>query len=127
MYCPTCFSNTLKILGKGVVKIELNKKHRDANLMLYNLSHDGKERLPKDLMLKFNEFLSWYSCFQNPDPISEVNLHSNSFECTSGCSIDVNAQLSIADIILSRKEILAILKECCNKYNIGIDPNVEIL
>lgn len=127
MYCPTCLNNTLKVQSKGVIKLEINKKHRDANVLLYNLSGDGQEQLRKDMIKKINEFIAWYSNFNHKDPIKQIHLYSNNFECSRGCAIDINSKMTIVDVLVAKSEVKKMIIDLCNKYNLMMDPEFEII
>ena len=127
MYCPTCLNNTLKVQSKGVIKLQINKKHRDANIIIYNLAGDGKANLVQDIGKKIDEFFTWFAGFSTKDSIKSIHLFSNNFECSRGCAIDFNSKMSISDVIVTKKEIHSIVTKYCNKYNLLLDPDFEIL
>ncbi len=127
MYCPVCLNNTLSLKDHGVLKIEINTKHRDNNIFLYDLKKESELDLHVNLQNKVDDFLRWYSSFQNKEPIKSFTIFSQDFSCSGGCSLPVNLNLSVIGILFQEDDIYEILAEGCAKYGLELDNDVEMI
>jgi len=125
-YCPVCLNCALSLASHGVINISINGKQMDTGKFLYNLSKESRETIREGLKVKIEEFFKWYSSFQNIEPIKKVRLYSSDFYCENKCKIPLSKKLSIADVLLSRKELFVILQELGTKYKmtLQLDENL---
>ncbi|HLW56984.1 MAG TPA: hypothetical protein VKY27_06335 [Bacteriovoracaceae bacterium] len=118
MYCPLCFQNTMKIRSNGVVKLAFNGKSRNTSLFTYNLQKESHEQLLEKLREKVVDFFSFYSEFNNKDPIKNFEAYSSDFICQEGCKIDINSKLTVVGVIYSKEEVLKLLKEEAQRFGL---------
>ncbi|MFZ4712182.1 MAG: hypothetical protein ACOYL6_00590 [Bacteriovoracaceae bacterium] len=125
MYCPTCFSNTLKLSSRGVVKLSVNGKQKETSLFLFNLVKEGPDDIRSSVKEKVEEFFRWYSTFSSPDPIKQIELYSNDYSCTNNCKIPLSTKITVIGILVAEKEIVDIATELAAKYklNLQLKPN----
>lgn len=124
MYCPKCFNDSLYIKPKGVVHLIINGKQMDAGRFLFNQDESKKEYIVDDFTLKIREFFSWYSNFQNKQPIEVVEICTGDVKCESGCHIDLNLKFSVIGDILPRKVVSDIMDKMSKKYNIKTELKI---
>lgn len=126
MYCPVCFQNTLKIRSNGVVKLAFNGKSKNSSLFTYNLQKETHQQLLAKLREKVVDFFSFYSEFQNKNPIKTFEAFSSDFQCTNGCKIDViNTKVSVVGIVYPKPEVKKLLEEEAQKFGIEIKVNLD--
>lgn len=126
MYCPVCFQNTMKIRSNGVVKLAFNGKSRSTSLFTYNLQKETHEQLLEKLREKVVDFFSFYSEFQNKNPIKSLEAYSADFLCTNSCKIDVmNTKVSVVNLIFTPAEVRSILQEEGSKFGIEIEVKFQ--
>lgn len=121
MYCPKCYNNTLCLCSQGVVNVILNEKQMDTGRFVFNLKKHSKEDIYNSFSLKLEEFFSWYSTFQNKDPINYVKFQSSDFVCEDGCKLQMSLGFSVIDILVPRKLVLKKLVEFGEKYKIKVE------
>lgn len=121
MYCPICFNDTLKIASSGVVKVTFDGKSKSTSQFYYNLSQDSTQELLKKIEVVIDEYFSWYTTFQNKDPIKYVDMTSCDFLCSTGCRLNITHKLNIIGLIVTKKELLQLLKEQAEKYQLQLD------
>lgn len=126
MYCPTCFNDTLKIASSGVVKMRFNKKARNTSQLFYNIKSDTDEELLQKFRDVITDYFSWYASFQNKDPIRLVQTYSFDFICSNGCKLKVSNQLSVIGLLINKKELLALLRDEAQKFDLEIAPHILI-
>lgn len=121
MYCPKCFNDSLRICSKGVINIVINGKQMDAGRFLFNLETEEKlKQFKPSLKEKLREFFTWYSNFQNKDPITFVTIDTSDMQCEEGCVIPAKNRFSIIDLLITRSELIGLLEEEGKRYNIEI-------
>jgi hypothetical protein len=123
MYCPKCLNDTLKLRSNGVVKISFNGKHRDNSLFTFNFAKETQLKMDKNFTQKVEEFLAWYSTFNNKNPIAVFEAYSSDFVCDNKCQIDVNTKISVIGPIFTTSFVVKTLKEQCTKYKIDCEIN----
>jgi len=121
MYCPKCLNDTLKLRANGVIKISFNGKHRDNSLFTFNFTKETPLKMEKNLIQKIDEFLSWYSHFNNKNKITVFEAVSSDFVCDNKCQIDGNTKISVIGPIFSNETIVKIINPLCEKYKIECD------
>ena len=121
MYCPICFNDTLVLKKSGVVDLMINGKQMDAGRFLFNTEQNRPEIVVRDFTRKVEDFFKWYSTFQNQKPITELFIASSDFNCHQGCKIPILNKFDIVDILISRKEITAIISKMAKKYDLKIE------
>lgn len=121
MYCPKCLNNTLRLSSRGVIHLIINGKQMDAGRFLYNLQSMDKREILSDLSQKIEEFFKWYSNFRNQTAIEVVELITADVQCDEGCSMPFNHKMSIVDVMISTKELKAILNKMGEKYQMKIE------
>ena len=115
----------MKIRSNGVVKLAFNGKSRNTSLFTYNLQKEGHDQLLEKIREKIVDFFSFYAEFNNRDPIKNFEAYSSDFICQDGCRIDMNTKLSVIGVIYSKAEILKMLQEEAQRFNLVVDPNLE--
>lgn len=120
MYCPLCFQNTMKIRSNGVIKLAFNGKSRNTSLFTYNLQKESHDQLLEKLKEKVIDFFSFYSEFNNKDPIKNFEAYSSDFICQDGCKIDINSKLTVVGVVYSKEEVLKLLKDEAQRFGLTI-------
>ncbi len=120
MYCPKCLNNTLRLSSRGVVNLVINGKQMDAGRFLYNTQSMDKRELLGELTQKIEEFFKWYSGFRNQSAIEVVEIITSDVQCEEGCNLPLNQRISIVDVLISSKELRAILDRLGEKYSMNI-------
>ena len=118
MYCPKCFNDTLKVASSGVVKLTFNGKAKATSQFYYNLAQDKKEEILKKLEDVIVDYFSYYSNFQNKDPIDTVDAVSIDFKCSNGCILTVSHRVNVIGVIFQKDELDEIIKRLATKYSI---------
>jgi hypothetical protein len=124
MYCPKCLSNTLYIEPKGVVDIYINGKKRDNGRFLYNMDPVFEEATIADFKRKVDEFMSWYSNFQNQEPIEYLELLTVDVRCENNCRFSPMERFSAVDTVISRDIVREVLEEVGEKYKMELQLKV---
>ncbi len=125
MYCPKCFSDTLSIHSRGVVRLLFNSKQMDTSQFLFNLKKDSPQDLLNKLRDKVVEFFDWYGQFQNKTPIKTVEIYSGDFVCKNGCALEIHTKLSLQGLIFNHEDVLNIIKEEAGKRGIPLDEKLN--
>ncbi len=61
---------------------------------------------------KIQEFVCWYSKFQNVDPIKSFQAYSADYICTNGCKIDIlSTRVSVLETLIKKEDVRRILEE----------------
>lgn len=120
MYCPKCFNDTLKIASKGRVKITFNGKSKSTSQFLYNLDQDTKKDIDSKIEEVIEDYFSYYSNFQNIDPIEEIQMLSFDFICSNNCALTVDNQINVREIFTKIDSLKKLLNKVAQKYNIQI-------
>ncbi len=120
MYCPTCFSDTLKLSSRGVVKLSFNGKSKDTSLFLYNLQKESSDEIKRSIQDKIEEFFKWYSSFQSKDPIKNIELYSSDYTCTNNCKIPLNTRITVTGLLISTKELQKMCQDLGQKYQVPV-------
>ena len=121
MYCPKCLNNTLRLSSRGVINLIINGKQMDAGRFLYNIQSMDKREILAELSLKIEEFFKWYSNFRNQTAIEVVELITSDMQCEEGCNLPLNHRISIVDVLISSKDLSAILGRLAEKYDMQIE------
>jgi hypothetical protein len=121
MYCPICFNDTLKISSSGVVKFTFNGKSKSTSQMFYNLAQDKDIDLLKKLNEVVEDYFSYYSNFQNKDPIKYIEAFSIDFKCSQKCVIDLSNKVNVIGVLFSLQEIKQAVVELGKKYQVPLD------
>ncbi|MFA7613770.1 MAG: hypothetical protein WCY48_05995, partial [Candidatus Caldatribacteriota bacterium] len=95
-----------------------NGKSRNTSLFTYNLQKESHEQLLEKLREKVVDFFSFYSEFNNKDPIKNFEAYSSDFICQEGCKIDINSKLTVVGVIYSKEEVLKLLKEEAQRFGL---------
>jgi len=90
---------------------------------LYNLSKEEEEDIIDTLSEKLNEFLEWYSTFQNKENISKVEITSANFACDKHCKLPNEARFSVIGALFSKRTFVKILMQVSKKHGLSIDLN----
>lgn len=99
----------------------INGKQMDAGRFLFNLDDTKKDQIEADLKRKLKEFFDWYSSFQNKDPISQIELCTIDFKCTScNFSPNLSSRFSVIDVLIDKRKIVALLEELTKKYHMEL-------
>jgi hypothetical protein len=125
MYCPKCLKDSLSIHSRGVVRLQFNGKQKDNSQFLFNLKKDKEEDLKNKLRDKIEDFMSWYSQFQNKTPIKNVDVYSMDFICKTGCTLDVGNRFSLIGIVFEPEDVIEIVKDVAQKYQIPVEENLN--
>lgn len=125
MYCPKCFNNTLQLNSRGVVNVIINGKQMDAGRFLFNLEDRRKELIHQDLKAKLDEFFTWYSNFQNREPITTIELCTFDFRCSS-CHFapKLNHTYSVVDTLIPKSLLVKYLKEFSKQYHMELQLKI---
>jgi hypothetical protein len=123
MYCPVCLNDTLFMHSKGTIFIRINKQAMSTSHFLYNLSKEEEEDIIDTLSEKLDEFLEWYSTFQNKEKISKVEITSANFACDKHCRLPNEARFSVIDALFSKRTLVKILMQISKKHGLSIDVN----
>jgi hypothetical protein len=121
MYCPICFNDTLALKKSGVVHLIINGKQMNAGRFLFNREQDKPDVILRIFASKLEDFLKWYSTFQNKLPITEVYISSSDFDCVKDCKIPISSKFSIIDILIPLVDINEVLTLMAKKYNLKIE------
>lgn len=124
MYCPKCLSNTLYIQPKGVVDIYINGKKRDNGRFLFNMDPSFEDATINDFREKVDEFMSWYSNFQNREPIEYLELLTVDVRCDNNCKFSPMERFSAVDTVISREVVREVLEEVGEKYKLELELKV---
>ena len=98
----------------------INGKKMDAGRFLYNLGKP-KEELLEDFTSKAEEFFEWYSHFQNPDPISVIQICSCDFVCDNKCAIPLSNKFTVIGVLIPHAFVKKLLTKLGDKYNMQIE------
>ena len=109
--------------SKGTVFIKINKLTTSTSHFLYNLSKEEEEEILDNLEEKLDEFLKWYSTFQNKERISKVEITSANFACDKHCKLPTEARFSIIGPLISRRTLVKMLMEISKKHGLSMDIN----
>ncbi len=120
MYCPTCFSNTLKLSSRGVIKLSMNGKSKDTSQLLFNLQKETVDEVKVGIIEKVEELFKWYSTFQSKDPIKSIEIFSNDYNCSNNCKIPLNVRISITGILITPQELKKVAEEFSKKYQVNL-------
>lgn len=110
----------MKIRSNGVIKLAFNGKSRNTSLFTYNLQKESHDQLLDKLREKIVDFFSFYSEFNNKDPIKNFEAYSSDFICQDGCKIDINSKLSVIGVIYMKEEVITLLKEEAHRFGLTI-------
>lgn len=121
MYCPVCLNDTLKLASSGVAKFTFNGKAKSTSQFFYNVNQDKKEQLAQKLEDVIKDYFSYYSNFQNKDPIKFVEAYSIDFKCKNKCVINVNHKVNIIGVLFQVESLEEALIKMGQKYNIPLD------
>ena len=122
MYCPVCLNDTLFMHTKGTIFIKINRQTMSTSHFLYNLSKEEEEDILEHLSIKLDEFLGWYSNFQNKEKISKVEIVSANFACDKHCKLP-EARFSIIGSLISKRTFLKLLLRLSKKHGLSVDLN----
>lgn len=120
MYCPKCFNDTLKLSSSGVVKLTFDGKAKTTSQFFYDLKKETVEETLKKLEAAVDEYFSWYSTFQNQDPVRQVSLRTSDFICQNRCSLGGQIQLSVVDLVVPKRQLVEILQTTADKRGIRL-------
>ena len=123
MYCPVCLNDTLFMHEKGTIFIKINRQTMSTSHFLYNLSKEEEEDILENLSIKLDEFLSWYSKFQNKENISSVEIISANFACDKRCRLPSEARFSIIGSLVSKRTFVKLLLALSKKHGLAVDVN----
>ena len=123
MYCPVCLNDTLFMHEKGTIFIKINRQTMSTSHFLYNLSKEEEEDILENLSIKLDEFLSWYSKFQNKEKISSVEIISANFACDKRCRLPSEARFSIIGSLVSKRTFVKLLLALSKKHGLAVDVN----
>ena len=123
MYCPVCLNDTLFMHEKGTVFIKINRQTMSTSHFLYNLSKEDEEDVIDNLLKKIDEFMEWYSKFQNKEKISKVEIVSANFACDKHCRLPSEARFSVIGSLVSKRKFIKVLVEMAKKYGLSVDLN----
>jgi hypothetical protein len=119
-YCPSCYNQSLKLSHRGVIHIVINGIKMDTGRFLFNLKSDKAADIRKSLLKKVEEFIMWYSNFDNKDPLSKLSIHSADFKCANQCPIALDAQISVIGVIFPEKDVERMFKSLGEKYGLDV-------
>ena len=123
MYCPVCLNDTLFMHTKGTIFIKINRQTMSTSHFLYNLSKEDEQDILEHLSIKLDEFLSWYSNFQNKEKISKVEVISSNFACDKRCKLPNEARFSIIGSLVSKRVFIKLLMSVAKKHGLSVDLN----
>lgn len=121
MYCPICFNDTLKAASSGVIKLTFDGKSKSTSQFYYNTKQETVEDIYKKLTGVVAEYFIWYATFNNKDPIRDIEAFSSDFICSTGCKLTINHRLNVYEILLDKKDVLNIVTQQAQKYNIPLN------
>jgi hypothetical protein len=122
LYCPICFSQSLRIKKQGVVHIKINQLQMDTGKVLFNFSRPEDLQETRDSILqKIESFFQWYSQLKNIKSIESIDISSNDFRCDQNCKIPIHARFPVDDFLLDKEKYIANLKELGKKYSLPLD------
>jgi hypothetical protein len=122
MYCPKCLKDSLSIHSRGVVRLQFNGKQKDNSQFLFNLKKDKEEDLKNKLRDKIEDFMSWYSQFQNKTPIKNVDVYSMDFICKNRLHLRCWKSLQpLLELFSNPKDVIEIVKDVAQKYQIPVE------
>ena len=123
MYCPVCLNDTLFMHTKGTIFLKINRQTMSTSHFLYNLSKEDEQDILEHLSIKLDEFLSWYSNFQNKEKISKVEVISSNFACDKRCKLPNEARFSVIGSLVSKRVFIKLLMSVAKKHGLSVDLN----
>lgn len=121
MYCPVCFHDTLKLASSGVVKVSFNGKSKSTSQFFYNIVTDTNDELGQKFQTVVKDYFSYYSNFQNQSIIDSMQLYSNDFKCSAGCTLNINHKVNILGLVLPKELVVPIVEKMSTRYQTPID------
>ena len=123
MYCPICFNQSLSLKSSGKGILALNGKQSNFGVFLFNTQKESAEQIQVVLKTKMDEFLQWYSSFENISPISTFEVYSSDFCCDNNCKLETDTNFSLIGPLISEGRFHMILQELTKKYKIPVALN----
>lgn len=77
-----------------------------------------------DFREKVDEFMSWYSNFQNREPIEYLELLTVDVRCDNNCKFSPMERFSAVDTVISREVVREVLEEVGEKYKLELELKV---
>jgi hypothetical protein len=121
-YCPKCFDTSINLEPRGVVHFIINGTHQETNQLLFNLAKE-QDIFIQEFREKIQKFMTWYSQFKNHKPVSTIQIFTNNYRCTNGCTFSANLRFSVVDILIPASTVVEIIKEEGIKH--GIKTTLE--
>ncbi|MCR9205714.1 MAG: hypothetical protein NXH75_14110, partial [Halobacteriovoraceae bacterium] len=91
---------------------------------LYNMDPGYSDAIIGDFRNKVDEFMSWYSNFQNQEPIEYLELLTVDVRCENNCRFSPMERFSAVDTIISREIVREVLEEVGEKYKMELQLKV---
>lgn len=98
-----------------------NGKAKSTSQFFYDLKNESDEEALKKLKSVIEEYFEWYATFNNKDPIKEVQLMCRDIVCDNKCSLAGSAEVSIVDLVIPKRALLQILKDCADKFGLMLE------
>ena len=95
-------------------------KAKTTSQFFYDLKKETVEETLKKLEAAVDEYFSWYSTFQNQDPVRQVSLRTSDFICQNRCSLGGQIQLSVVDLVVPKRQLVEILQTTADKRGIRL-------
>lgn len=95
-----------------------NGKAKSTSQFFYDLKADKTSDLQDKLEKVVADYFSYYSNFQNKDPIENVEAISIDFKCSNRCAININHQMNVIGLVIDKDMIQAAVDKMAQKYNI---------
>ncbi len=124
MYCPQCLSHTLEIASKGTVKVKINGKMRDNGVFFFNTERESEEEIADSIRIKLTEFCTWYSTFQNKDPILYLTLSTRDAHCVKQCVMPASFHTTIIDSVIPKPVVQKVVDDVAKKFDMVIEIRV---
>ncbi|MGB0454887.1 MAG: hypothetical protein ACPGJV_14350 [Bacteriovoracaceae bacterium] len=124
-YCPACYNPALQLKSRGVIELIVDDKQMDSGRFLFNSEMNERE-VEKHLVKKIEEFMRWYSNFNNKKPIEKISILTNAIACTNKCSLPISFKGSVLDYLLDRKKVMEMIKKSADANGIELHPDLSL-
>lgn len=121
LYCPICLNDTMTICKRGLIHLSVNGRSRDTGRFLFNIETQDHDEILEEFENKVEDFLKWYSNFQNIEPINKIEVYSNDFICESGCKIPIDKTFTILDVLFTHQEAYSAVEKIAQKYKMKVE------
>ena len=86
-----------------------NGKAKATSQFFYNLKQDDPSDIDEKVKKTIRDYFIWYSNFQNKDVITNVEMVSSDFKCSTGCVLNSSHRLNTIDILIAKEKLAEII------------------